>query len=117
MVVVVSEMTLVAIVSGGLFVSFVVLGLVTVPPALAHTWIGKPPEVVFTFDLFGNRLGMTVELVKVAAFVAAFAALQFTVSLLSDRAYQDEFLGDLRDSLQRSLAARVVYLRAVLRTG
>jgi len=117
MVVVVSEMTLVAIVSGGLFVSFVVLGMLTVPPALAATWIGRPPDVVFSFEVFGNRLGMTVELVKVSAFVAAFAALQFTVSLLSDRAYQDEFLGDLRDGLRRAFAVRVVYLRAVLRAA
>jgi hypothetical protein len=57
---------------------------------------------------------MTVELIKVAGFVAAFSALQFTVSLLSDRTYQDEFLGGLRDSLRESLAVRVVYLRAVL---
>jgi len=114
MVVVVSEMTLVAIVSGGLFLSFLVLGTLTAPPTLVRTWVTEAPHVLFSFDLFGTRLGPTVELVKVATFVAAFAALQFTVSLLSDRAYQDDFLGDLRDSLRRSFAARAVYLHHVL---
>jgi hypothetical protein len=114
MVVVVSELTLVTVVSGAMFLFLVALGLLVLPVSLQETWIGAPPDVLFTFDLFGERLGMTVELIKVAGFVAAFSALQFTVSLLSDRTYQDEFLGELRDSLRQSLAVRVVYLRAVL---
>ncbi|MEX2256428.1 MAG: hypothetical protein WEC34_13385 [Acidimicrobiia bacterium] len=114
MVVVVSEATLVAIVSVALFLFFIVLGLVTVPPTLATDWIGRPPDVLFTFDLFGQRMGMTTELIKVAGFVASFAALQFTVSLLSDRAYEDEFLSGLRADLRQAFAVRAVYLRAVL---
>jgi hypothetical protein len=114
MVVVVSELTLVTVVSGAMFLFLVALGLLVLPVSLQQTWIGAPPDVLFTFDLFEERLGMTVELIKVAGFVAAFSALQFTVSLLSDRTYQDEFLGELRDSLRQSLAVRVVYLRAVL---
>jgi hypothetical protein len=115
MVVVVSELTLVTIVSGAMFLFLIVVGLIVLPLSLQDTWIGAPPTVWFSFDLFGERLGMTVETVKVAGFVAAFAALQFTVSLLSDRAYLDEFLGDLRESLRCSLAVRVVYLETVLR--
>lgn len=114
MVVVVSEATLVAVVSGALFLFFLVLGLVTIPPTLAETWIGQPPDVLFTFDLFGEHMGLTSELIKVAGFVTAFAALQFTVSLLSDRAYEDEFLSGLRADLRRAFAVRAVYLHAVL---
>jgi hypothetical protein len=115
MVVVVSELTLVTVVSGAMFLFLVLVGLVVLPLSLQETWIGAPPDVLFSFDLFEERVGMTVEVIKVAGFVAAFSALQFTVSLLSDRTYQDEFLGDLRESLRRSLAVRVVYLGAVLR--
>lgn len=114
MVVVVSEATLVAVVSLGLFAFFILLGLVTVPPRLADTWIGQPAHVLFTFDLFGQRLGLTTETIKVAGFVASFAALQFTVSLLSDRAYESEFLSGLRTDLRQAFAVRVVYLKAVL---
>jgi hypothetical protein len=110
----VSEATLVAVVSLGLFAFFILLGLVTVPPALADTWIGQPANVLFTFDLFGQRLGLTTETIKVAGFVASFAALQFTVSLLSDRAYESEFLSGLRADLRQAFAVRVVYLKAVL---
>ncbi len=113
MVVVVSEGTLVTIVSGSLFLFFVLLGLLTVPPALAHTWIGGAPDVLFSFELLGQRLGLTAELLKVSGFLAAFAALQFTVSLLSDGTYQDEFLSNLRATLRTAFAVRAVYLVAV----
>jgi len=113
MVVVVSEGTLVAIVSAAMFLVLVVLGLLVLPPRLQTTWIGTPPDVLFTFELFDQRLGMTSELLKVAGFVAAFTALQFAVSLLSDRTYESEFLQDLRTDLRQAFAVRAVYLRAV----
>ena len=36
------------------------------------------------------------------------------VSLLSDRAYESEFLSGLRTDLRQAFAVRVVYLQAVL---
>lgn len=117
MVVVVSEGTLVTIVSGSLFLFFVLLGLLTVTPDLARAWIGAPPDVLFSFDLLGENLALTAELLKVAAFLAAFAALQFTVSLLSDGTYQEEFLSNLRGGLRTAFAVRAVYLHDVLGDG
>ena len=116
MVVVVSEATLVAIVATAMFLFFIVLGLLTVPPSLQTEWIASPgaPDVLFTFELFDQRMGMTTELIKVAGFVASFSALQFTVSLLSDRAYEDEFLQGLRADLRQAFAVRAVYLKTVL---
>jgi hypothetical protein len=114
MVVVVSESTLVAIVGAAMFLFFVVLGMITVPPHLQATWIEQPPNVLFTFDLFGEEMGMTTELIKVAGFVASFSALQFTVSLLSDRGYEGEFLQGLRADLRQAFAVRAVYLETVL---
>jgi len=114
MVVVVSELTLVTVVSGAMFLFLVVLGLIVLPPSLQEIWIGKSADVLFSFELFGERLGMTVELIKVAGFVAAFTALQFTVSLLSDRTYEDEFLRGLRADVRQALAVRTVYLSVVL---
>src|SRR4029450_1127653 len=45
---VVSGGTLVAIVGVAMFLFFVVLGMITVPPHLQATWIGQPPNVLFT---------------------------------------------------------------------
>jgi len=114
LVVMASEAVLVLLVGAAMFVFLVALGLVTVPVELARTWIGARPDVLFSFHAFGVRLGMTTELLEAAGFLAGFAALQFTVSLLSDGSYQEEFLHVLREELRESLAARAVYLRVMI---
>ena len=70
--------------------------------------------MLFSFHAFGVRLGMTTELLEAAGFLAGFAALQFTVSLLSDASYQEEFLHGLREELREALAARAVYLQVMI---
>jgi hypothetical protein len=115
LVVMASEGLLVVLVGLSMFSFLVVLGLLTVPIHLATIWIGERPDVLFTFDLFGARLAMTAELLESAGFLAGFTALQFTVSLLSDRTYQDEFLHDLRTKLREALAVRAVYLNTMIR--
>jgi hypothetical protein len=113
LVVVVSEAVVIVLVAAALSIFFVVLGLFTAPPSVVGNWIGTAPDELVTITLFGEQLAITTELLKVSAFLAAFAGLQFCVALLSDRAYQDEFLGDLRDQVADSLAVRVVYLETV----
>jgi len=114
LVVMASEAVLVLLVGAAMFAFLVALGVVTVPIELARTWIGGRPDVLFSFHAFGVRLGMTTELLEAAGFLAGFAALQFTVSLLSDSSYQEEFLHRLREELRESLAARAVYLRVMI---
>jgi hypothetical protein len=115
LVVMASEAILVLLVGLAMFGFLVVLGVLTVPLDLTRTWLGEQPDVLVQFTLFGSELVLTNELLKAAAFLAGFAALQFTVSLLSDSAYQDEFLDELHDELRDSLAARAVYLNVMIR--
>jgi hypothetical protein len=117
LVVLASEGMLVLLVGAAMFSFLVVLGLLTVPTHLASVWIGEHPDVLVTLDLFGARLSITAELLESAGFLAGFTALQFTVSLLSDRTYQDEFLQDLRGKLREALAVRAVYLTAMIRSA
>jgi hypothetical protein len=114
-VVMASEAVLVFLVGSAMFGFLVVLGTLTVPTHLAHVWIGEAPDVLLSFRLFGADLSVTSELLEAAAFLAGFTALQFTVSLLSDATYQEEFLHDLREQMRESLAARAVYLVAAIR--
>lgn len=115
LVVMASEAILVLLVGFAMFAFLVVLGLLTVPLDLTRSWLGEQPDVLVSFWLFGKELVITNELLKAAAFLAAFAALQFTVSLLSDTAYQEEFLDELHGELRDSLAARAVYLTVMIR--
>jgi hypothetical protein len=110
LVVLATEGILIVLVGLAMFAFLVVLGVITVPGSLMPLWVNGKPDVLTSFHLFGTRLVVTSELLKASAFLAGFTALQFTVSLLSDENYQDEFLHELREELRESLAARAVYL-------
>jgi hypothetical protein len=115
LVVLASEGILVALVGIAMFGFLVVLGMLTVPVDLASAWAGAPIDELVAFHLFGADLAVSSELLKTSAFLAGFTSLQFTVSLLSDGTYQEEFLHDLREELRDALAARAVYLSAMIR--
>lgn len=114
LVVLVSEAVLVATVVAGMFVFLVVIGTLTIPPGVIRAWIGHAPEVLVSFSMFDERLVISTQLLKVSGFLAAFAGLQFTVSLLSEGQYQDEFLAKLRGELREAFAARAVYLTVLI---
>ncbi len=114
LVVLVSEGILVTVVGLGMFAFFVVLGMFAITPGVIETWIGRPPDLFWSFHLFGEDLAITSELLKVCTFLAAFSALQFTVSLVSSGDQQEDYLHQLRDELRDAFAVRAVYLAHVL---
>jgi len=114
LVVLVSEGILVVVVGLGMFAFFVLLGAFAITPSVIETWIGRGPDVLWSFHLFGEDLALTGELLKVCAFLAAFSALQFTVSLVSNGDQQEEYLHQLRSELRDAFAVRAVYLAYVL---
>jgi hypothetical protein len=57
-----------------------------------------------------------VELLRVAAAIAAFSGLYYAIAVLTDATYREEFLSELTDEMRASFAARVSYL-AALRSG
>jgi len=115
LVVLTGEAILVLLVGASMFGFLVLLGTLTVPVELASAWAGAPVEELVSFHLFGADLAVSSELLKTAAFLAGFTGLQFTVSLLSDATYQEEFLHDLREELRVALAVRAVYLTVMIR--
>ncbi len=115
LVVLASEAILVVLVGLAMFGFLVVLGMLTVPADLATAWATAPIDKLVSFRLFGADLAISSELLKTSAFLAGFTSLQFTVSLLSDGTYQEEFLHDLREELRDALAARAVYLTVKIR--
>lgn len=110
LVVLASEGILIILVGAAMFAFLVVLGVITLPGSIMPLWANGKPDVLTSFHLFDTRLVVTSELLKASAFLAGFTSLQFTVSLLSDDSYQDEFLHELREELREALAARAVYL-------
>lgn len=109
----------VRIVSVGLMIGlfYVVFGLFTVREATIEQWIADPPDVIATATLFGSRVVLTWELLKVAGFISAFSALQFTVASLNDETYRREFYEDTVGEVREALAVRLLYLRCLTGTA
>jgi hypothetical protein len=96
-----------------LFGFFVVLGLLTVTPEVIRSWTGRAGAEVVTFDLLGRQVPLTEELLKVSAFLAAFSGLYFSVVLVTDATYRQEFFDEVLADIRRTFAVRVAYLAAL----
>jgi hypothetical protein len=117
LVVLFSQALQVVLVSVMLFSFLVVFGVVVVTEPITESFLGAAPDVLATIDLWGRRMVVTEELLRVAGFLTAFSAFYFTVSVLTDDAYRDEFLTDVVDEVGRALAVRTVYFAALMQLG
>jgi hypothetical protein len=105
----------VLLVSAMLFAVLVGFGVVVVSEAITRDFVGAAPNVLITIDLWSRTMVVTEELLRVAGFLTAFSAFYFTVAVLTDDAYRDEFLADVVDEVGRALAVRAVYFAALRR--
>jgi hypothetical protein len=88
-----------------------VFGVLAVDENLRTQWIGVPGHELFHFHLFGERLELTGQLLRVAAGLAAFSGFYFSISIFTDSTYREEFLGELTSEMRRSFKDRAEYLR------
>ena len=95
---------------------FIAFGLIAVPDSIRESWIGPDCcDQLFAFEIGGESFEMTVELLKVAAGLAAFTGLYFAIAMLTDSTYRDEFLDEVTGELREVFKVRAEYLR--LRSG
>lgn len=102
-----------ALVTVVVFVFFTGFGLVAVRPEVVAAWLGDAVDydVVAALHLFGHRLEVTTALLHVSAFVACIAGFSFTISLVTDAGYREEFLAGIAGEVRQALGVRAVYLR------
>ena len=91
---------------------FVVLGALAVGPSIRESWEVAEGSVVLGFGLFGERIEITQALLRVSGGIGAFAGLYYTIAVLTDSTYREEFLDDLTDEMRDSFAARAEYRTA-----
>jgi hypothetical protein len=103
------QVVLVTLLLGAFYVAF---GLLTITPEVLESWLGHGGDAVVRFDLLGRELRLTAELLKISAFLAAFSGLYFTVVLVTDATYREEFFDEILAELRQTFAVRAVYLRA-----
>lgn len=111
LVVLASEAIQVVLVALGLFAFFTLFGFVALDGSVQASWIGSAPESVWTLRALGQRMVLSEELLRVAVFLASFSGLYFTVVLLTDATYRQEFLEEILEDVRESFAVRAVYLR------
>ncbi|CAN5861768.1 hypothetical protein BH24ACT3_BH24ACT3_10520 [soil metagenome] len=107
------QVVLVSVVIGAFFVLF---GLVAVPGPVIESWAGPAAvaDPLVRFDVAGRSVVVTAALLRVAGFLAAFSGLYFTVYVITDATYRQEFFDQVVGEVRETLAVRVVYL-ALLR--
>jgi hypothetical protein len=93
----------------GLFL--IVFGVLAIDDHLRTQWLGSPGHELFHFHLFGERLELTTELVRVAVGLAAFSGFYFAIAMFTDSTYREEFLDELTSEMRRSFKERGEYLR------
>ncbi|HEX2240223.1 MAG TPA: hypothetical protein VHJ82_03665 [Actinomycetota bacterium] len=113
LVVLFSQGLQILLVSALIGVFFVGFGLLTISPAIVESWTGGSARVLASFDLAGRSLVLTEELLTVAAFLASFSGLYFTVYALTDPTYRAEFYEQVVADVRTAFAVRAVYLREV----
>src|SRR5215208_3198817 len=106
----VSQAVQVLIVSLALGAFFVVFGLLAINDEVRASWLGHPGNELLGFELFGEHLELTEELLRVAGGLAAFSGFYFAIAMLTDSTYREEFLEELTEEMEVSFKARTAYL-------
>ena len=113
----ISKALQVLFVSAAVWLFYVLLGTMVVSADVRVVWIGKPGDVVWELPWLGERVQVTVELLRVATGVASFAGLYYAVAILVDSANRDQFVDGLSRELQSAFRRRSEYLELLGRRG
>ncbi len=96
----------VLLLSVSVFAFFVLFGAVVMTHTVQQAWVqGDIHALPWASNL-------SVELLQVSVFLAAFAGLYFTVYAVTDETYRDQFFTQLKSELDRAMGVRTVYLSA-----
>jgi hypothetical protein len=113
----VSQAIQVLLVSLMIAIFLTVFGVLVVDDTLRAQWLGNPGHELFHFHLFGERLELTSQLIRVAVGLAAFSGFYFAIAMFTDSTYREEFLGEITSEMRRSFKERSEYLRLRRRVG
>lgn len=109
LVLLVAQAVQVLLLALAVFTFFIVFGVVAMEPSVVSSWTGGPLHGLDgpVGAWLGDRLSL--ELVRVATFLAAFSGLYFTVYAVTDELYRKQFFSVVIRELERAVSARVAY--------
>jgi hypothetical protein len=101
------QILLVAVAVGAFFVAF---GALVVSAAVIESWTGTDGRQLLALSVGDIKVLVTLELLRVSAGIAALSGLYYSVALLTDSTYRQEFLQELTGELREVFADRPRYL-------
>jgi hypothetical protein len=113
----VSQGIQVLLVSAMIALFLTVFGVLVVDDKLRTDWIGYPGHELLHFHLFGERLELTSELIRVAVGLGTFSGFYFAIAMFTDSTYREEFLDEITSQMRRSFKDRAAYLRLRAKVG
>jgi hypothetical protein len=106
-----SQAVQVVLVTVAMSLFFFVFGLVAIRPPVVAAWIGDiGTEVVATWEVGGETFELTRALIHVAGFLGVLSGFYFTVYVITDATYREEFFTEILDEVRTALAVRATYL-------
>lgn len=109
----VSQALQVLVVSAAVYAFFIVFGMLTISDSVFDAWLGHGAHRIVDFEVAGVRIQVARELLHVAGAIAALSGLYYSIAVLTDATYREEFLEELTSEMRESFAARAAYLRLV----
>ncbi|MDP9442879.1 MAG: hypothetical protein M3P83_00425 [Actinomycetota bacterium] len=104
LVLLVTQAAQVLLLSLSVFAFFVLFGRLTMTPDVVQSWVGgDAPRPLGSTEL------ISVELLQVSVFLAAFSALYFIVYAVTDETYRREFFSSVTAELERAIGVLTVY--------
>jgi hypothetical protein len=113
----VSQAAQVLLVSMMIAAFLTVFGVLAIDESLREDWLGTTGNELVSFNLLGERLELTGQLLRVAVGLAAFSGFYFSIAIFTDSTYRQEFLEELTSEMRRSFKERAEYLRLRNRLG
>lgn len=86
------------------FLFLMIFGSLVMTPEVMDLW------AVANLSHVPGLSSVSVALVQVSVFLAAFSGLYLTVSTITDETYREQFFGDVVRELERAVGVRAVYL-------
>jgi hypothetical protein len=101
------QILVVAVAVGAFFVAF---GALVISADVINAWTGSEGRQILAVHVAGVDVRLTVETVRVSAGIAALSGLYYSVAVLTDSTYREEFLEEVTGGLRDVFADRARYL-------
>jgi hypothetical protein len=112
LVMIFSQAIQISLVALSMFVVLILFGFLAMHLDVQQTWIGDlaPVREYARVYLGSERLSLTEPLLRVCGFLGAFTGFYFTVYLVTDGTYREEFRTDVVDEVREAFAVHAAYL-------